>query len=48
MTQEQRDETKEKILVGLKIAYEKMLLFKKENKSELVIMKDGKIVKIKM
>ncbi len=48
MTPEEVEELKIKIIDGLKIAYEKMIAFKKEKKSELVIMKDGKIVKIKM
>lgn len=38
---------KNKILKGLEIAYERLIEFKKEKNSELVIMKDGKIVKIK-
>lgn len=38
---------KNKILKGLEIAYERLIEFKKEKNSELVIMKDGEIVKIK-
>lgn len=41
-------EEKNKILNGLEKAYEKMIAFKKERKSELVIIQDNKIVKIKM
>jgi hypothetical protein len=37
-----------KILKGLEKAYEKMLEFKKEKKSELVIIQNNKIVKIKL
>jgi len=37
----------EKILVGLDKAYEKLIEFKKQKKSELVIMKDNKVVRIK-
>jgi hypothetical protein len=48
MTLETKIENKNKILKGLEKAYEKMLLFKKERKSELVIIQDGKIVKIKL
>lgn len=40
-------ELRDKILKGLELAYEKMIAFKKYKKSELVIMKDNKIVKIK-
>ncbi len=38
---------KDKIVVGLEKVYEKLIEFKKEKNSELVIMRDGKIVKIK-
>lgn len=47
MTTENRIERREKILKGLEKAYEKMLEFKKKNNSEIVIMKENKIVKIK-
>ncbi|MGB3465470.1 MAG: hypothetical protein WBA74_09370 [Cyclobacteriaceae bacterium] len=40
-------ELRDKILVGLEKVYEKLIEFKKERNSELVVMKDGKIVKIK-
>ncbi len=42
------EERKEKILKGLEIAYANLLEFKKSKNSELVILKDNKIVKIKM
>jgi hypothetical protein len=45
---ETKIEHKNKILKGLEKAYEKMLEFKKERKSELVIMQNDKIVKIKL
>ncbi len=38
---------REKIVAGLELAYQRMLEFKKQKNSELVIMKDGKIVKVK-
>jgi len=47
MTQEDKIDRRNKILEGLKKAYEKMLEFKREKKSELVVIKDNKIVKIK-
>lgn len=40
-------ELKEKIVKGLETVYERLIKFKKEKNSELVIMQDGKIVKIK-
>jgi hypothetical protein len=42
----QREE-KLKILKGLELAYERLIEFKKYKKSELVILRDNKIVKIK-
>lgn len=42
------EEWKLKIIKGLELAYAKMLEFKKQNKSDLVIMKDGKVVRIPM
>ncbi len=36
-----------KLQKGLEKAYQKMLEFKRKMNSEVVIMKDGKIVKIK-
>jgi hypothetical protein len=40
-------EEKNKILKGLEKAYEKLLEFKRTKNSELVVMIDNKIVKIK-
>ena len=48
MTPEAKIENRNKILKGLEKAYEKMLIFKKEHKSDLVIIQDNKIVKIKL
>jgi hypothetical protein len=48
MTTETKIERRNKIIKGLEKAYEKMLDFKKEHKSELVIIQDNKIVKIKL
>ena len=48
MTIETKIENRNKILIGLEKAYEKMIAFKIERKSELVIIQDNKIVKIKM
>lgn len=46
-TVEKQIELRDKILLGLEKVYEKLIEFKKQKKSELVILKDGKIVKIK-
>ena len=47
MTKEAKNIRKIKILKGLEKAYEKMLEFKKEKNSEIVIIRENKIVKIK-
>ncbi|HET6245685.1 MAG: hypothetical protein H0V01_00300 [Bacteroidetes bacterium] len=47
MIPEDKIDRRNKILEGLKKAYEKMLEFKKERKSELVVIRDNKIVRIK-
>ncbi|WP_185147325.1 hypothetical protein [Chryseobacterium binzhouense] len=41
-------EERNKILKGLEKTYEKLLEFKKNKKSELVVLRDNKIVKIKL
>ena len=46
-TVEKQIELKDKIIVGLEKVYEKLIIFKKEKNSELVIMRNNKIVKIK-
>ena len=46
-TTEKYIEEKNKILKGLEKVYEKLLEFKKMKNSELVILRDNKIVKIK-
>jgi hypothetical protein len=48
MTPETKIENRNKIVKGLEKAYEKMLIFKKEHKSDLVIIQNNKIVKIKL
>ena len=40
-------EEKNKILKGLEKVYEKLLVFKKSKNSDLVVLRDNKIVKIK-
>jgi hypothetical protein len=40
------DEFSIKVLKGLEISFQKLLEFKKQKNSPLVVMRDGKIVKI--
>jgi hypothetical protein len=47
MTPEQQLERQDKIVAGLKIAYQRMLEFKRQKNSELIVMRDGKVVRIK-
>lgn len=44
MTEEELEDQKQKILLGLKIAYERMLEFKRYKKTKVVVCRDGKIV----
>ena len=46
-TIEKQIELKDKILVGLEKDYEKLIEYKKNKKSELVVMRDNKIVRIR-
>jgi sulfur carrier protein ThiS len=39
-------ELRDKILLGLEITYEKLIEFKKQKNTEIVVMRDNKIVKI--
>jgi hypothetical protein len=47
MTPKQQLERQEKIVAGLKIAYQRMLEFKRQKNSELIVVRDGKVVRIK-
>jgi hypothetical protein len=46
-TTEKQTELYNKILFGLEKVYQKLIEFKKQKKTELVIMQDGRIVKVK-
>jgi hypothetical protein len=46
-TVEEQIELRNKILLGLEKAYEKLIEFKKQKNTELVVMRENKIVKIK-
>ncbi len=44
---DKQSEFRDKLVLGLEKVYEKLLIYKKEKNSVLVVMKEGKIVKIK-
>lgn len=46
-TVEKQTELRDNILLGLEKVYEKLIEFKKQKKTDLVVMKDNKIVRIK-
>ena len=46
-TKNKQIELRDKVLKGLEEVYEKLIQFKKEKKSDLVIMEGNKIVKLK-
>ncbi len=47
-TNKEKGNTKlDKILAGLELAYRRMLEFKKQKKTEVVIVQEGKIVRVK-
>ncbi len=41
-----QDEFTDKVIKGLEITFQKLLEYKKQKNSPLVVMRDGKIVKI--
>ena len=47
MNQEKQPELRDKILSGLEIAYARMLEFKRQKNSEVVVMREGAVVKLK-
>lgn len=46
MNQVKQPELRAKILAGLEVAYERMLKFKRQKNSEVVVIRDGKIVRL--
>jgi hypothetical protein len=46
-TIEKQTELHNKIILGLEKVYEKLIEFKKQKKTDLVILKDNQVVKIK-
>jgi hypothetical protein len=47
MTTEEKIERRNKIIVGLAIAYERMLEFKRQKGTEIVIIRENKIIRVK-
>ena len=47
MKEHKRSEQQKKIIEGMDKVYEKLIAFKKRMNSELVVIKDNKIVRIK-
>ena len=47
MNQQEQLERQEKIAIGLKIAYQRMLEFKRQKNSVVVVAREGKIVYLK-
>lgn len=46
-TVEKQKELRDKILVGLEKVYERLIEFKKQKNSEIVVIRDNKVVNIK-
>jgi hypothetical protein len=46
-TVEKQNELRDKIIAGLELTYQRLIEFKRQKNSVLVIMKDDKIVKVK-
>jgi len=44
---DKQKEINKKIVEGLEKAYQKMIEFKKQKNTDLVILQDGKVVKVK-
>ena len=42
----ENNEFRDKVLKGLDLSYQRLIEYKRKNNGELVIMKDGKIVKV--
>ncbi len=47
LTQMQPDEIREKILLGLEIAFKRLVEKKQKEGGELIFAKDGKIIRVK-
>lgn len=47
MNSEKQLERQAKIVAGLKIAYARMLEFKRQKNSEVVVMREGQVVRLK-
>ena len=47
MKNDEHNEFRDKVLKGLELSYQRLIEYKKQKNSELVVMRDGKIVRIK-
>lgn len=47
MIPEKHPELRDKLLVGLEVAYARMLEMKRQKNSEVVVMREGKIMRVK-
>ena len=47
MNKVKRSEHLQKIIDGMDLVYERLIEFKRKNNSELVILRNGRIIKIK-
>ena len=47
MNQEKQPELRDRILSGLEIAYARMLEFKRQKNSEVVVMRKGQLLRLK-
>jgi hypothetical protein len=46
MNQEAQLERQEKIIAGVKIAYKRMLEFKRQKNSEVIVMREGQVIRL--
>jgi len=47
MNPDKQTELRDKLIAGLEIAYKRMLEFKRQKNSEVIVTRDGKIIKFK-
>jgi hypothetical protein len=47
MNPEKQTELRDKLMAGLETAYARMLEFKRQKNSEVVVVRDGKVVRIR-
>jgi len=47
MNPDKQTELRDKLIAGLEIAYKRMLEFKRQKNSEVIVTRDGKIIRFK-